>query len=118
MAANLARGQLNRKKILQVRVVVLCVSHMSTSISGLTRDGTAEPVSREDIILSSANGERKKTIFPVQLTTSRIDDHTGPVHAQSAIICDVMTIGIQYTTVVPVEGMGKERRTKIGHGVI
>ena len=38
----------------------------------LTRDGTAEPVSRDEI--SSANGDRGigVFIFPVLLTTSRI----------------------------------------------
>ena len=34
-------------------------------MSRLARDGTAEPVSRDDIF-----------IFPVQITTSRIDNHT------------------------------------------
>ena len=34
----------------------------------LMRDGTAEPVSR-DQILRRANGDREKNIFPVQLIT-------------------------------------------------
>ena len=41
---------------------------------GLRRDGTAEPVSR-DQILRGADGEREKITFPVQLTTSRIGNH-------------------------------------------
>ena len=42
-------------------------------MSSLTRDGTAGLVSRDQF--SGANGDRKKSIFPVQLTTtSRIDN--------------------------------------------
>ena len=40
-----------------------------------TRDGTSEPVSR-DQILRRANGDREIFIFPVQLTTSRIGNLT------------------------------------------
>ena len=40
-------------------------------MSRLTRDGTAEPVSRYQI-LSREQGQGKKNTFPVQLTTSRI----------------------------------------------
>ena len=43
-------------------------------MSRLTRDGTTKPVSR-DLILRRERGQ-VKTIFPVQLTTSRIDDLT------------------------------------------
>ena len=39
-------------------------------MSLLARDGTAQPVSRDQI--SGANGNRETLIFPVQLTTSRI----------------------------------------------
>ena len=42
-------------------------------MSGLTRDGTAEPVSR-DQILRRERGQGKIHFFPVQLTTSRIED--------------------------------------------
>ena len=39
----------------------------------MTRDGTAEPVSR-DQKFSGANGDGEKNIFPVQLaTSSRVD---------------------------------------------
>ena len=41
----------------------------------LTRDGTAEPVSR-DQILRHERGDREISISPVQLTTSRIDNLT------------------------------------------
>ena len=44
---------------------------LSTEMSRLTRDETAEPVSR-DQIFSGANGDREILIFLVQLTTSRI----------------------------------------------
>ena len=40
----------------------------------LTWDGTAEPVSRDQI--SGANGDREIFISPVQLTTSRIGSLT------------------------------------------
>ena len=52
-------------------------------MSRLTRDGTAEPVSR-DQILRHAQGQGN-IIFPVQLTTSRIGNY--PVDPYSAI-CD------------------------------
>ena len=44
-------------------------------MSRLTRDGTAEPHSRHQE-LSGANGDRENGIFPVQLTTSRVSNHT------------------------------------------
>ena len=47
---------------------------LSMEMSRLTRDGTAEPVSR-DQILRHARG-RGNIIFPVQLTTSRIGNLT------------------------------------------
>ena len=47
-------------------------------MSRLTRDGTAEPVSR-DQILRHARG-RGNIIFPVQLTTSRIGNLTRLIH--------------------------------------
>ena len=43
-------------------------------MSGLTRDGMAEPNSRDK--LSGANGDRENSVFSVQLTTSRIDNYT------------------------------------------
>ena len=55
-------------------------------ISRLTRDGTAEPVSR-DQILRHARGQGN-IIFPVQLTTSRIGNLTRLIHT----LLYVMTI--------------------------
>ena len=55
-------------------------------MSRLTRDGTAEPVSR-DQILRHARGQGN-TIFPVQLTTSRIGNLTRLIHT----LLYVMTI--------------------------
>ena len=43
---------------------------LSMEMSRLTRDGTAEPVSRDQILRRERNGEI--LIFPVQLTTSKI----------------------------------------------
>ena len=49
-----------------------------TEMSRLTRDGTAEPVSRDQII----RRERGQGIFlfAVQLTTSRVDSLTRLIH--------------------------------------
>ena len=53
----------------------------------LTRDGTAEPVSRDQI--SGMHGDRGMFIFPVQLTTSRIIGNlTYPVDPYSCYMCD------------------------------
>ena len=52
----------------------------------LTRDGMAEPVSR-DQILRHARGQGN-IVFPVQLTTSRIGNHTRLIHT----LLYVMTI--------------------------
>ena len=57
-------------------------------MSRLTRDGTAEPVSR-DQILRHARGQGD-IIFPVQLTTSRIGNLTRLIHT----LLYVMTIHI------------------------
>ena len=53
-------------------------------MSRLTRDGTAEPVSRDQI--SGANADRKIFILPVQLTTSRIGNLTRLIHTLA--VCD------------------------------
>ena len=45
-------------------------------MSRLTRDGTAEPVSR-DQILRRERGQGKLNFSPVQLTTSRIEDQSA-----------------------------------------
>ena len=55
-------------------------------MSRLTRDGTAEPISR-DQILKHARGQGN-IIFPVQLTTSRIGNLTRLIHT----LLYVMTI--------------------------
>ena len=59
---------------------------LSMEMSRLTRDGTAEPVSR-DQILRHARGQGN-IIFPVQLTTSRIGNLTLLIHT----LLYVMTI--------------------------
>ena len=59
---------------------------LSMEMSRLTRDGTAEPVSR-DQILRHARGQGN-IIFPVQLTTSRIDNLARLIHT----LLYVMTI--------------------------
>ena len=59
---------------------------LSMEMSRLTRDGTAEPVSR-DQILRHARGQGN-IIFPVQLTTSRIGNLARLIHT----LLYVMTI--------------------------
>ena len=55
-------------------------------MSRLTRDGTAEPVSRDQILRHAR--EQGNFIFPVQLTTSRIGNLTRLIHT----LLYVMTI--------------------------
>ena len=64
-------------------------------MSRLTRDGTAEPVSR-DQILRHARGQGN-IIFPVQLTTSRIGNLTRLIHA----LLYVMTMHTYIDTYTP-----------------
>ena len=70
-------------------------------MSRLTRDGTAEPVSR-DQILRHARGQGN-IIFPVQLTTSRIGNLTRLIHT----LLYVMTIHTYIHTVCTNSGCGK-----------
>ena len=56
-------------------------------MSKLTRDRTAEPVSRDQLL--GANADREMFISPVQLTPSRIGNLTRLIHTLA--IC-VMTI--------------------------
>ena len=69
-------------------------------MSRLTRDGTAEPVSR-DQILRHAQG-RGNIIVPVQLTTSRIGNLTRLIHT----LLYVMTIH----TYNILSAMGRKRK--------
>ena len=55
-------------------------------MSTLTRDGTAEHVSR-DQILRRERGQREMLTLPVQLTTYRIGNLTYPVDPYSCYIC-------------------------------
>ena len=75
-------------------------------MSRLTRDGTAEPVSR-DQILRHARGQGN-IIFPVQLTTSRIGNLTRLIHT----LLHVMTIHI-HTWYSPVGFM-----LSLGHEIL
>ena len=50
----------------------------------MTRDGTAE-LSRETKF-SGANGDRETFIFPLQLTTSMIDNLTQLIHTMLSVI--------------------------------
>ena len=55
-------------------------------VSRLTRDGTAEPVSRDQIIRRELGQGKNNSIFPVQLTTSRIGNVTRLI--LTLAICD------------------------------
>ena len=67
-------------------------------MSRLTRDGTAEPVSR-DQILRHARGQGDM-IFSVQLTTSRIGNLTRLSHTLLPGICDDHTYKHTYTAAI------------------
>ena len=54
-------------------------------MSRLTRDGTAEPVSRDQI--PGANADREIFIFLLQVTTSRILAQPYPVDPYSCYMC-------------------------------
>ena len=60
---------------------------LSIEMSRLTRDGTAEPISRDQILRHA--GDRGIFIFPVQVTTSRIGDLNRLIHT---LLLYVMTI--------------------------
>ena len=70
-------------------------------MSRLTRDGTAEPISR-DQILRHARGQGD-LIFPVQLTTSRIGNLTRLIHT----LLYVMTIRTYIHTYIHTGGGGE-----------
>ena len=76
---------------------------LSMEMSRLTRDGTAEPVSR-DQILRHARGQGN-VHFPVQLTTSRIGNLTQLIHT----LLYVMTIHIHIYITYILEGAEKRR---------
>ena len=74
-------------------------------MSRLTRDGTAEPVSR-DQILRHARGQGN-IIFSVQLTTSRIGNLTRLIHT----LLYVMTIHTYIHTYISFETIAKRMAT-------
>ena len=56
-------------------------------MSRLTRDGTAEPVSRDQFLRRELNAEREIFIFPVQLmTTRRIGNLTRLIHTLAVCV--------------------------------
>ena len=74
----------------------------------LTRDGTAEPVSR-DQILRHARGQGN-IIFPVQLTTSRIGNLTRLIHTLLYVMTIYMPVAAvaQRYHVVASDTLGRE----------
>ena len=82
-------------------------------MSRLTRDGTAEPFSR-DQILRHARGQGT-VIFPVQLTTSRIGNLTRLIHT----LLYVMTIhtyihNVDNSTIKPYKNRGLGNQKNVG----
>ena len=67
-----AAAELGRNPVSNIRF------SLTMEMSRLTRDGTAEPVSRDQF--SGTYGDRGILIFPVQLTTSRIGNLTRLIH--------------------------------------
>ena len=59
-------------------------------MSRLTRDGTAEPVSG-DQILRHERGQGKILIFPLQLTMSRIDNLNRLIHTLLLYVVTIVT---------------------------
>ena len=77
-------------------------------MSELTRDGMVESVSRDQSLRRERGQE--KNIFLVQLTTTRIGNHIRLIHTLlKGAFC------IAHAHLIPIVGMGKERRTLIGH---
>ena len=93
-------------------------------MSRLTRDGTAEPISR-DQILRHARGHRGIFIFPVELTTSRIGNLTRLIHTLLYLVCDMtihtyihrMGTGMDLRSVAKMGTGTKGTGTRIGSGM-
>ena len=81
----------------------------SVKMSRLARDGTAEPVSR-DQILRRERGQGN-IHFPVQLTTSRIGNLTRLIHTLAR--CDDVMCNF-INTHTHTRGRGRERRRERG----
>ena len=83
-------------------------------MSRLTRDGTAKPVSRDQI--SGANTDREMFIFPVKLTTSRFGNLSRLIHTLAiCVTIQGSTAFFQHAHFIPIiVGVGKERRILIG----
>ena len=71
---------------------------LSMEMSRLTRDGTAEPVSRDQ------NSQAQKTIFLVQLTTRRIGSLTRSI--LTLAICDDHSAKAESSSIVDEPGEG------------
>ena len=67
--------------------------------SRLTRDGTAEPVSRDKIL--GTHGDSGIFIFPVRLTTSRIGNLTRLIHTLLYVMTIHTCIHTTYTAESP-----------------
>ena len=84
-------------------------------MSRLTRDGTAEPVSR-DQILRHVRGQRN-TIFPVQLTTSRIGNLTRLIHIDDHTYIHTQRRKARTGETEPIIAAQKQESTNIHHKV-
>ena len=95
------RGPINsgltrwRTAVLNKEMDAAAVFSLSMEMTRLTRDGTAEPVSRDQIL--RRNRGQGKNIFPVQLATTRIGNLTRLIH--TLVICDAHTYYLGVTKV-------------------
>ena len=62
-------------------------------MSGLVRDGTAEPLPRDQTLRREPREE--KIVFPVQLTTRRIGNHPYPVDPYLLKVFMILTYQVQ-----------------------
>ena len=76
---------------------------LSMEMSRLTRDGTAEPVSRDQILRHAR--EQGNIIFPVQLTTSRIGNLTRLIHTLLYVMTTIHTYIHTYIQVIFVKDL-------------
>ena len=91
-------------------------------MSMLARDGTAKPVSRDQVLRQTRmfNGDREISIFHVQLTASRIGNLTRLIYTplyyvmyrDTSFAFYIFNIPTSYR--VPIVGVGKYWHTLIG----
>ena len=69
-------------------------------MSRLTRDGTVEPVSRDQILGHERGQGNIISIFPVQLTKCRTGNLTRLIHTVAICMCDHTYIHTTYNSLI------------------